>query len=58
MIPNRFRYSDVLDIDRHFVQNTSFGMGIHYCFGTALTGAEIEIRVHVILSGFPELAVS
>ena len=45
---------DVFDIHRESRQHLSFGVGIHYCLGSALTRLQGRIALEEILKRFPE----
>ena len=45
---------DVFDIHRESRQHLSFGVGVHYCLGSALTRLQGRIALEEILKRFPE----
>jgi cytochrome P450 len=55
--PARFVDPDTIRLDRHNHQHSGFGMGIHYCLGSALGRMEVEIGLGAILRLLPGLRV-
>jgi cytochrome P450 len=55
--PARFATPDIIRFDRHNRQHSGFGMGIHYCLGSALGRMEAEIALGAILKLLPGLRV-
>ena len=50
----RFPDGDSFDIHREYVKHLSFGLGAHYCLGSALARLEGRIALEEILKRFPE----
>ena len=50
----RFPDGDRFDIHREYVKHLSFGLGAHYCLGSALARLEGRIALEEILKRFPE----
>ncbi|MGB8501750.1 MAG: cytochrome P450 [Mycobacterium sp.] len=50
----RFPDGDRFDIHREYVKHLSFGIGTHYCLGSALARLEGRIALEEILKRFPE----
>lgn len=55
--PARFAAPDTIRLDRHNRQHSGFGMGIHYCLGSALGHMEAEIGLSAMLKLLPNLRV-
>ncbi len=55
--PARFAAPDTIRLDRHNRQHSGFGMGVHYCVGSALGRMEAEIGLGAILTLLPGLRV-
>ncbi|MER7757848.1 cytochrome P450 [Kitasatospora sp. NPDC097643] len=53
--PLRYADPDTLDVGRRANDHLSFGHGIHYCLGAALSLAEIDIAVSTLLRRTAEL---
>jgi cytochrome P450 len=56
--PNRFADPDVFDPTRPDSQVLSFGGGLHYCLGAALSRLEGQLALPMLLRRFPEIAVA
>jgi cytochrome P450 len=50
----RFPDGDRFDIHREYVKHLSFGLGAHYCLGSALARLEGRIALEEILKRFPD----
>jgi cytochrome P450 len=50
----RFPNGDRFDIRREYVKHLSFGIGAHYCLGSALARLEGRIALEEIVKRFPE----
>lgn len=50
----RFPDGDRFDIRREYVKHLSFGLGAHYCLGSALARLEGRVALEEILKRFPE----
>ena len=50
----RFPDGDRFDIHREYVKHLSFGLGAHYCLGSALARLEGRVALEEILKRFPE----
>jgi cytochrome P450 StaP len=55
--PARFAAPDTLRLNRHNRQHSGFGMGVHYCLGSALGRMEAEIGLGAMLTLLPCLRV-
>lgn len=55
--PARFAVPDTLRFDRGNRQHSGFGMGAHYCLGSALGRMEVETGLGAILKLLPDLRV-
>jgi cytochrome P450 len=55
--PTRFAAPDTLQLNRHHRQHSGFGMGVHYCLGSALGRMEAEIGLGAMLTLLPCLRV-
>ena len=55
--PARFAEPDVFDPTRTDSHVLSFGAGIHYCLGVALSRLEGQLALPMVLRRFPEIAV-
>ena len=55
--PARYERPDELDVTRRASDHLSFGHGIHYCLGAALSVAEIEIAVGHLISATKTLTL-
>ncbi len=55
--PARFAAPDTIRLDRRNCQHSSFGMGAHYCLGSALGRMEAEISLGAMLKLLPGLRV-
>ena len=53
--PARFRDPDRLDVQRQDGPHISFGHGVHFCLGAALSRIEAPIAVSALLDAFPGL---
>jgi cytochrome P450 len=51
--PRRFPNPDTIDVHRTGSKHCGFGMGIHYCLGSALGRAEAEVALGVLLTVLP-----
>lgn len=56
--PRRFADPDTFDPARTDNPHTSFGGGLHYCFGAALSRQEGILALPMLLRRFPRLAVA
>lgn len=56
--PARFATPDTLRFDRHNRQHSGFGMGAHYCLGSALGRMEVEIGLGALLTLLSGLRVT
>jgi hypothetical protein len=56
--PARFPNPDQLDVTRTDIQPLSFGGGVHFCLGSALARAEIEITFRTLLQRFDHIELS
>jgi cytochrome P450 len=54
--PRHFAEPDTLDLDRVDSAHLSFGHGIHYCVGAALSRLEAPIAFNELLRRFPRIA--
>lgn len=54
--PQRFAEPDRLDLDRADAGHLSFGHGIHFCVGAALSRLEAPIALNELLRRFPAIA--
>ena len=50
----RFPDGDRFDIHREYVKHLSFGIGAHYCLGSALARLEGRVALEELLKRFPE----
>lgn len=55
--PARFVTPDTIRLDRQNHQHSGFGMGVHYCLGSALGRMEAEISLSAMLKLLPNLRV-
>jgi cytochrome P450 len=55
--PRQFPNGDVFDIHRNVRSHIAFGVGTHYCLGSALARLETTIAIEEILKRFPEWEV-
>ncbi|HET6735690.1 cytochrome P450 [Mycobacterium sp.] len=55
--PRQFPNGDVFDIHRKVRSHIAFGVGTHYCLGSALARLEAKIAIEEILKRFPEWEV-
>lgn len=55
--PARFSAPDTIRLDRSKRQHGGFGMGIHYCLGSALARMEAEVSLSSIVTLLPDLRV-
>lgn len=55
--PASFPDPDVIRLDRRNRRHCGFGMGIHYCLGSALGRMETEIGVGAIVKLLPRLRI-
>jgi len=55
--PEQFADPDRFDITRPEIQPLSFGAGIHYCLGAALSRLETEIVFEKLITRFPRLSM-
>jgi cytochrome P450 len=56
--PQRFADPDVFDPDRQDTQQLSFGGGLHYCLGAALSRLEGQLALPMVLRRFPGITVA
>jgi cytochrome P450 len=56
--PHQFTDPDTFDPGRDDGPPLSFGVGIHYCLGAALSKLETRIAVPMLLRRFPDLALA
>ncbi len=56
--PSRFADPDTFDPARPHNQHTSFGGGLHYCLGAALSRHEGAVALPMLLRRFPRLALA
>jgi cytochrome P450 len=56
--PRRFAWPDAFDPMRTDNQVLSFGSGVHYCLGVALSRLEGQLALPMVLRRFPGIAVS
>ncbi|WP_405776080.1 cytochrome P450 [Streptomyces sp. NBC_00859] len=56
--PLRYTDPDTLDVTRKANDHLSFGHGIHYCLGAALSLAEVDIAVSTLLRRTAELRLT
>jgi cytochrome P450 len=56
--PRRFAWPDAFDPMRTDNQVLSFGAGVHYCLGVALSRLEGQLALPMVLRRFPGIAVS
>ncbi|MFP6749116.1 MAG: cytochrome P450 [Alphaproteobacteria bacterium] len=56
--PDRFDDAEEFKVDRHDVQPTSFGGGIHHCLGAPLARMEGEIALATLIKRLPNLTLA
>ena len=56
--PRQFTDPDALDLDRRDAAHISFGHGIHYCVGAALSRLEAPIAFNELLRRYPRIALA
>jgi nocardicin N-oxygenase len=56
--PDVFDHPDELDIHRKSNPHIAFGHGTHFCVGSSLGRAEIEIALNGVLERFPTMALA
>jgi cytochrome P450 len=56
--PAQFPVPDQLDLGRRENRHLDFGRGIHFCIGTALARAEIQIAITSMLRRMPDLRLA
>jgi cytochrome P450 len=56
--PRRFTDPDTFDAGRAEGPPLSFGAGVHYCLGAALSKVEGRIALPALLRRFPDLALA
>ncbi|MFI9076362.1 cytochrome P450 [Streptomyces sioyaensis] len=54
----RFANADTLDVSREGSPHLAFGHGAHYCLGSGLARAELDIAVGTLLRRFPGLRLA
>ncbi|MFH8747473.1 cytochrome P450 [Streptomyces rimosus] len=54
----QFADADTFDVSRSSNPHLSFGQGAHYCLGSGLARAELEIAIGTLLNRFPELRLA
>ncbi|GAA2939166.1 cytochrome P450 [Streptomyces enissocaesilis] len=54
----QFTDADTLDVTREINPHLSFGQGAHYCIGSGLARAELQISVATLLRRFPDLRLA
>ncbi len=50
-----FEQAEVLDVRRRQVDHLTFGQGAHYCLGSGLARAELQIAIETLIRRFPTL---
>ncbi|MER5641548.1 cytochrome P450 [Kitasatospora sp. NPDC002227] len=53
-----FESSEVFDVRRQQVDHMTFGQGAHYCLGSGLARAELQIVIESLITRFPTLRLN
>ncbi|WP_441251001.1 cytochrome P450 [Kitasatospora sp. McL0602] len=53
-----FEQAEVLDVRRAHVDHMTFGQGAHYCLGSGLARAELQIAIETLIRRFPTLRLN
>ena len=56
--PEVFPHPDRLDLARGDTRHLSFGLGVHFCLGTALARLEGQLAIGSVVERMPELALA
>ncbi|MBX3012308.1 MAG: cytochrome P450 [Caldilineaceae bacterium] len=56
--PTQFSHPDTFDITREQPRHLGFGLGIHYCLGSALARLEGQIAINTLLQRYPAMRLA